>query len=333
MRRLALWGESVTGISSEVGGYGLTCDDGVNHIQSILLSHDRSTVIFALLNLIPCCFFWLYHQVSIDFQWLHWSRSWRGNAIPSCFLFLHLFQLPVPELEFDAQVTECSQKVDGTKKIRILVYKEWSTRIIKKNQNTWSCCKSTRRFYDRSGTVHAQPRWGRIWGFWQTNPPWDLVHQNVCEKCYVRVFLLKTCCHVACFGNRFKTGFFVKIMPNLLDTKLKEKPQTAVFSLPFLLGFRQLQRGALWMDGRSKPFTDMAGWLRVDFPWKARWLLLGRGEVNPRCFNTFDWKELETWIKQEITAAQFFEAIDVWVFWDVEMLGLLHFSQCFTSLG
>ena len=121
----------------------------------------------------------------------------------------------------------------------------------------------------------------------------------------------------------------IKIMPNLLDIN-SNQPQTGFFPFHFCLDFASCSVVLSgWMEGPSLlptwPGGEVGGF-PMGFP---RWLLLGRGEVNPRCFNTFDWKELETWIKQEIMAAQSFEAIDVWVFWDVEMLGLLYFVPVF----
>ena len=137
---------------------------------------------------------------------------------------------------------------------------------------------------------------GKKGGLWQTNPPWDLVHQNVCLMLRNGIFVkdMLPCCHG--FGNRFKTGFN-KNHAKSFGYTLKEKPQTAVFFSPFLLGFRQLQRGALWMDGRSKPFTDMAGW-------RSGWISHGFCPVTVTGSGDFPWEAQdvsgETWMFQHL---------------------------------
>lgn len=170
------------------------------------------------------------------------------------------------------------------------------------------CCKPTRHFCYTSGTVHAQPRWGRVWG--------TLTFANLRLDWKMLV-------HVLGFDSKLdyaeKKGQIFWIQNSI-------QPQTAVFSLHFCLDFASCSVVLCgWMEGLSLLPTWPGGsrWISHQFPPVT---VTGSGGGEPDV-------SAETWMFQHLrlegTAAQIFEAIDVWVFWDVEILGLFYFFPVF----
>ena len=307
-------------------GYGLTCDDGVNHIQSILLSHESSTAIFALLNLIPCFILMLpsgLHTFSMtslksfvewqQFLWFLHPFVFFGSCIcSSCPCRSWNLMRKSPSAPKSWYKSETKNIIKTNTLYNWWLYINQNARIIKSwyiSESKYMVVVANLPGIFVTPQVQFMPNQGGegFGGLWLSQT-WDLI-----EKCW------------SMFWDLIQNWIMPKKRPNLLDTKLNPATNCCFFSA-FLLGFRQLQRGALWMDGRSKPFTDMAGWLTVDFPsvspGDCYWVGGGEPDVSA-----------ETWMFQHLrlegTAAQIFEAIDVWVFWDVEILGLFYFFPVF----